>query len=276
MIEFSIHDKDYRIDKMKVKHYYIVQDLQFLDNADSKISFVAALAECPEEELRTLSKSEFLSLWSALYEKFFQRKRSNTLMRTLHLNGVDYGLAHLDELTIGEFADLDVLHNDPMKEKKLHQIMAILYRPLEGWTKGAAVYTVEPYDAKACQSRANEFLEMDIEIVTGVITFFLSITKHSLNRIVDSLETQTQIPEERTLIADVRWTLNQLLEDGIDSSSFFQEKMLSSLIALQNSVSGHLLITPRMLKTNEDKKGSSKIKNWLRLGTNFKRNTLTT
>lgn len=274
MIEFSIRKKDYTIGQMKVRHYYEVQDLHFMDSLEAKIKFISTLADCPEEELKTLSKGEFLAIWNAVQEKFIHnRAKDTTLMRTLHLNGTDYGLVHLDELTIGEFADLDVLQNDPLREKKLHNMMAILYRPLTGWTRNATYYTVDPYDSKACQQRAEDFLEMDIDSVKGTMSFFLSITNYSLNRIVDSLENQMQTNEERKVAQDVRWTINQLLEDGLSSSSSSQEKILSSLIVLQESLSERLSTMQATSKINESK-NESKLRGRLQSfvsGLNFKR-----
>jgi hypothetical protein len=236
MIEFSIGRKDYTIDKIKVKHYYQIQDLQFLDGVDSQLRFISAISECPETELKKLTKSEFTELWIAVYETYLTQKRDQPLQKIITLNDTVYGIVHLDELTVGEFADLDVIQNDPLREKKLHQMMSILYRPLKGQWKNGKYYQVEPYDSKKCNERSEDFLELELDVVMGATNFFLAIANYSLNRMLDSLETQMETKEEKLILEDLRWTINQLLEDGLSSSSSSQEKILSNLTVLQKSI----------------------------------------
>ena len=261
MIEFSIKGNDYKIDKLKVKHYYQVQDLHFNESFEDKINFVSILSGCPTEDLMTLKKHEFSAIWTAVFEKFLNKK-TDVLHRTIDIEGVPYGLVHLDELTVGEFADMEVISNDPMREKKLHNMMAILYRPMEGWTKGAQYYVVEKYDGKKCQARADKFLELEIDAVLGVMSFFLSITKQSISHTLDSLEKATETQEERMILGDIRWSLEQLQEDGLISSSSSPEKILSNLTWLAGSISERLSTMQPTSKTNEDK-NESKLRNKL-------------
>lgn len=269
MIEFSIGRKDYKIDKIKIKHYYEIQDLQFLDGMNAQLKFISSISECPEDELRKLDKSTFTTLWHAVYDRFLTKKRDQPLMRTLHLNGIDYGICHFDEMKVGEFADLDVLQNDPLREKKLHLMMAILYRPLVGQWKDGKYYQVEPYDSSKCLERSEDFLELDLDVVFGATSFFLTIAKYSLNRTLDSLEKTMLTGEEKLILDDVRWTVSQLLEDGLSSSHSSQVKILSSLTVLQNSISERLSTMQLTSKTKQNSLKSKLIGKLSQFATNF-------
>lgn len=82
------------------------------------------------------------------------------------LNGVEFGfIPKLDDITAGEFADLD----DYVKSwETMHKAMAVLYRPIS--TKERGKYDVLPYEG------TDEFAEvmkiMPLNVAMGALVFF--------------------------------------------------------------------------------------------------------
>lgn len=100
---------------------------------------------------------------------------------TFTLDGVMYGfIPDLDEMTTGEYVDLDTNLGDP---KKLIKVMSVLYRPVR--QKRDDKYSIAPYTGKV-----NEMLKyMPMDAALGSMVFFyhlgsvlLSITQNSFQK----------------------------------------------------------------------------------------------
>jgi hypothetical protein len=86
-------------------------------------------------------------------------------------NGVEYGLIpSMEEMTVGEQADLDTIYSDYQKRDK---VMAILYRPITVESRGK--YLIEEYTGK------EEPLDLSMDIVKGADVFFYNIVKDCMN-----------------------------------------------------------------------------------------------
>lgn len=102
---------------------------------------------------------------------------------TFELNGVKYGfIPNLDEISTGEFIDLETYLKEP---QDLWKAMSILYRPITKEGQGG-MYEIESYNA-----RVNEaFKFMPTSIAIGARVFFYTLGADLLDYTLKYLESQ--------------------------------------------------------------------------------------
>jgi len=100
-----------------------------------------------------------------------QKLQDSSLKKVIKINDVEYGFhPNLDDITLGEYADIETYIKDGV-EKKLPEMMAILYRPII--EKKNDLYTIEAYDGNI-RMRAEEMKSMSAEQVQSALVFFWS------------------------------------------------------------------------------------------------------
>tara|TARA_R110000787_G_scaffold105652_2_gene213123 strand:- start:3350 stop:3991 length:642 start_codon:yes stop_codon:yes gene_type:complete len=142
---------------------------------DEAMETMDILASIPQQVLRELSLSDVSKLLSKI-ALMQQTDRSEFVRRFTH-NGTDYGFhPNLDDITLGEYADIETLIKDGL-EKNLHLLMAILYRPVTEFKNDA--YTIEPYDGNITL-RAEDMKSMSADEVEHSMVFFWNLGKQLL------------------------------------------------------------------------------------------------
>jgi hypothetical protein len=98
---------------------------------------------------------------------------------------VEYGfIPNLDEISTGEFVDLDSYQKEGMA---LWKMMSVLYRPIV--TQGQNNrYLIEPYQGKLNES----FKQMPSDIAFGSLVFFWSLGNDLISYILKFSETQRE------------------------------------------------------------------------------------
>jgi hypothetical protein len=233
MIKFTIQDKPYYIDKIRLEDLYVIREKQWYEGTGAAAGIVAHLSGCPEEDVKRLKPYQFLPLWQQV-EQMFSVKEDNPVQVEIRLGEEHLGLVHMDELTIGELADAEVIMHSHNADARTHELLAILYRPVTGyWGK---TYTVEEYDSKKCRDRADLFLKMDLDVMRGATAFFFAFEQACTKVIVDSLRpTIKESPQKIRLLSE---TLLKLLVPGKTSFTSARERVLSSLNEQLDSMSG--------------------------------------
>jgi len=148
--------------------------------------------------------------------KVFEEKP--VLKRRFKLNGIEYGLIpNFDNMTFGEFIDLDKYASD----KERHKLMSILYRPIKR-TSGKR-YKIAKY-----KGSDNALLDMPLGVMLGCIAFFLTIAEQLLTVILKS--TQEENPQE--------WK-EVLAKSGVGMEALtpLPEDMFGNIHLLQNLMS---------------------------------------
>ena len=157
---------------------------------------IAALSDMSKQLIKELSIKDVAVIMSKVAE--MQANENSSLKRIIEIEGVEYGFhPDLDEITLGEYADLETMIKDGVKDN-MPELMAILYRPVT--EKGAnGVYTISAYDGKI-RIRAEEMKKMSAEQVQAALVFFyhfvkvLSMTSKSyLTKVL--MEMKTQLPQ---------------------------------------------------------------------------------
>lgn len=253
MIEFKIKGKEYKIEDVTIQQYYDIQDLIVRQDLAAKIEIVSKIAKCPIEDLKLLEKHQFVVLWDAIVENYLNLEENTPFHKSFIHKEKLYGFLDMSKITLGEFADMDVIKADPMSQKKLHIMMAILYRPAiaitEKWME------VDPYDSDTMMHRAEEFLDLPIKYVTGALNFFLAVSKYYVETTLTSLtQNPTTTLREKAMVDLVSQIMLDLLETGQKSSTSVQETILPKLEKLHELAQLESLTISRTEKTNKNKK----------------------
>ena len=259
-IEFKIKGIEYTIDDITIAQYYKIQHLLIVEGADAKLQIVSYLSGCPIEDLKTLETYEFMVLFSSIVEGPLNMEVDKKLYKHIGLNGKAYGLIDFSKITIGEFADMDVLKADPLKEQKLHVMMAVIYRPAIVINEAFDWVTIEPYNSDTVEQRAQEFLNLPMKYVHSSLSFFLLIPKYLLNDMMDyQMEEMTRMinqekdPQTKLALQTASRLIYELQEDGATPSILSLETIYSKLTKLQELTQPNSLTTSLTEKTNKEK-----------------------
>lgn len=109
------------------------------------------------------------------------------------LHGVEYGfIPNLDDITIGEYADLTMYAADNIET--MHNLMAILFRPIIK-TEGDN-YQIMPYQGTA--EFAEVMKDMPLNCVNGALFFFIRLSSElqeaTLKYLTQELLKETKLP----------------------------------------------------------------------------------
>lgn len=217
-MKIEINNKSYYLDAITLEDHYIVQTEVAL-NSQPEFFVASYLTGCSEKELRSLTLEEWGYVWYLIETHIqLENSRLERAEKVIILDNVKYGLIDVNKMSIGEFADLDVILNDKSGfDTKIHEMLAILYRPLlpDG--------SVEKYDIDTVTERANRFRKMRIAEAKLGLAFFLSSELQYLRAMLASSAIQETITQSMPDLKEIIQILMYHLQDlGTRSSSYSQ------------------------------------------------------
>jgi len=184
-IKLTIDGQKYSVkERLTLGEYMTLQKAQKGSLTTPKI--LETITGIPENEIKKIdSKRTLYILNKIMKEKMEDRK--NPVQATFEFKGKLYGLeTDLTKLNFGGWIDLEMFISMGFNEN-LNKIVALYYRPIQAQL--GKTYVLEPYDTDDCLKRAEEFLELPFDVVSGASVFFLTFTKtytkdtlHSLRR----------------------------------------------------------------------------------------------
>jgi hypothetical protein len=256
-INFELENQKWSIENIKIRDYYQIRTDLLLNDTNSRYNIISVLSGCPVDTLKEFTLSSWNKIWENLeimleVEMF---NRQDILHQFTH-DGVEYGLLDFDKMTIGEFADLDVIVSDTSADSKLHEILAVLYRPIvaKKWRKNI----VEKYDYDGFKHRSQVFLNLPISMSKAISGFFLTFATASLRTTEIYLKSTKKTQKE--MVKEVQRTWRK---GGISLSSDWLTKILLKYQELQNlELEKHSTSLPT--EKNNLKKPSSRISKWLK------------
>ena len=185
-------------DEITLQQYQEISALE--DKYDSDIHRVMAairiLTKADEKQLMQISSKDIPRIEKVL--AWLKTPPEKTEVRDrFTMDGVEYGLVpDMDNLTVGEFADLE--NQCEEADKNMHEILAILYRPVvrtvSNW------YEIEPYRPSVEKGKA--MLNAPFGVAVSLMVFFSVIERE----LVMSSPQYSQVQEQ---------VLSQLNGDGI-------------------------------------------------------------
>jgi hypothetical protein len=133
------------------------------------------------------------------------------------LGDINFGfIPNLDEITLGEFSDLD---NYFGKWDKMHNAMAVLYRPITD--KSGSKYLIQEYNGTSDYCDLMKHTPMDI--VLGAMVFFYNLSNELL---ISSMNYLEKNPQVQAMIAKHN---SEQSGDGIHLSMLYLKEMLEDL-----------------------------------------------
>lgn len=130
-----------------------------------------------------------------IINKMFEEKPR--LIDRFNYNGKQFGfIPKLDDITFGEFVDLDLLMGD---WETMDKAMAILFREVTD-SKGSK-YIIEPYNSE----RENNFKNMPLDVALGALFFLESLNTELTRHIKIYLQKETKrlTPRQRKALMKV-------------------------------------------------------------------------
>ena len=110
----------------------------------------------------------------------------STFIPRTTIKGVAYGfIPDLDEMTLGEYVDLDGTFTD---WQRMHQAMNVLYRPIVNSINDK--YNIKKYDGK----NPSKMKDMTLDVVYGAMVFFYHLGKELSSHTL-LYSTENQIPK---------------------------------------------------------------------------------
>jgi hypothetical protein len=236
-IRFVAKENAYEIRELTIKDYYEVKTNFIVNSIDEKYYLFNKLSKCPIEDLKTIPGEYWIELWAQL-----EVMLANSLLKDLNVinkfthNDVKYGLVNFDEMSIGEFADLDVILSSGNADSKIHEVLAILYRPII--KKTLFSYEIEPYEFKSFKERCQVFLDLPVKYGKSAISFFLCFGLASTGL----TQTYLALPKrkQKKMIQEAQKTMQF---HGTEFSLDSQMKILSNSIGQLDSGLENLLTT---------------------------------
>jgi hypothetical protein len=213
--------------QITIASFYKIQDAIASGSKDAESEIISELTGKPLDELRKMKRTEWNILWSncqALIEE--AAAEGAPVQNQIEFKGVKYALPTIENMTVGEFADLEILFAEQYVNRKLEQVAGILYRPVIK-TNSKGPITAE-YDAGEAADRADLFKDLPIAAIRSANTFFFSYAESLLKNTLVSL---MEMEETKMLPQSDQEVLSQLLRQGFGgtSSTSSLEKILLNL-----------------------------------------------
>lgn len=183
---FKIKGKSYSFSDLTLKKYYSLKSILETEAKDKEFQIVETMTECPITELKKLKFEDWLVIWAeAEYQLTNLMGDTQSIKPIIELHGIKYGLPAIEDITVGEFADLDIILSGDNADSKMAEIAAVLYRPIKS-QKGEKLILVD-YDSDGFQERVKLFQDLPITAIKSANSFFLQSADSLLKNTADSL-----------------------------------------------------------------------------------------
>ena len=229
-IEFKIGKQEYVVKDVTLANYKEVLGMLQETNVETPYEIVEYLSGCPKEELKEIKFADWYFLWEEVREMLLGNSESTTaIVPVIEFAGKRYGLPSIEDISLGEFADLDVIASGQNPESRMAEIAAILYRPIE--EEGEDYIRLEKYTVDGMRKRVKLFQFLPLSVIKSANTFFLLSASQSLKNMLDSSKSEKN---SSTLLQDLAELEKSLPQDpGGFSLTSFLEKIPSDLMQLQ-------------------------------------------
>jgi len=167
-IFISYNGKDYEVKRPTLQMWAKLQFLkQIEDERQFMISLISTSTGMTDDEIKSADWSsineatEFLSTYFLEVDERFHKE--------FEFQGVKYQFLDLNNLSFGEFIDIDDFLNKDESYRKgnMNMFMALLYRPVDENGK------ITKYNSQEVSKRAELFKNLDLKYLQGALLFFL-------------------------------------------------------------------------------------------------------
>lgn len=192
------------------KHFLKIQE-QEIDDRFYKAKMIEIFCGVNLKDVLHMKYKDSEEVVSILEQMFASKPK---LIRHFKLNGVDYGFhPSLDELTLGEYIDLDTYIGD---WDNIEKAMNVLYRPIDNKYKHK--YSIEEYKL----GTAENLLDMPLSAVMSSIFFLLNLG-------VDLSKIMTKYLDKGQVQALMEYQTLEKNGDGIQAFQNSLDRILQNL-----------------------------------------------
>jgi len=214
MIEVLIDDRVIKVNpKLTIDKYQKIQGNPIRYSKPEEI--LGLYLDISVDELRDLPVDQIKFVEVSL-SNYILEPKTRDLVTTFELNGITYGLENdWQNMTWGQWVDLEVYSQSDKLTDNIHMIMALLYRPVTN-EKGKD-YKLEKFKSSKVMERADMFKNnLPIEMWFGVSTFFLQTLNAYITHIDNSLKAKMKIESYLKPLRKIlpKWLLPKPLPDS--------------------------------------------------------------
>ena len=214
-IKLTIDGQKYTINpRLTLGEYMSLQKIDKVNLQTPKL--LEMITGIPEKEIKKIDSNRTLYIVNKIMKEKMDNK-DEPIKATFEFNGVLYGLeTDLTKLNFGGWIDLETFISMGFKEN-LNKIVALYYRPIKAQI--GKTYVLEPYDTEECLKRAEEFLELPFDIVSGASVFFLTFTKKYTENTLHILKRKNKKTRRRMKAVEYmkkvlpKWLVGKLPQD---------------------------------------------------------------
>jgi len=171
------------------------------------------------KQIASIKHKDVMDITKSLTEMFNVKHK---FIPRFKMGGVEFGfIPNLDEMTQGEFVDLDTYISE---WKEMHKVMAVLYRPIK--KKVGDKYEIEDYNGSITYSDVMKHAPLDV--VLGANVFFYHLGNELMMSTLTYLEENPQMQP----LASKHNLEND--GDGIAHSMHLLKETLEGLMKFQN------------------------------------------
>lgn len=235
-------------DYVTVEQYQQLVDIEHLTELQKMIKYVSVLSGVDEQEIKTWNHLGIVDIYKDLVKTLEAKEEFHPIFE---YEGQLFGFANINKQSLGQYVDLENLAKDP--NKNLHEMMAILYRPikkhnfknliwkkLHGWMvkKGKVDnifkhYSLKQYTSEDRFEAGEMFKQMPFNFALGALAFFLGSANGYLSNTLPSstlLERETKnemLVLNLSLLASIGVGLRQFITSPNQIFSISQQKRVS-------------------------------------------------
>ena len=182
---------------LSVDKFQQLQNLEHLTELNRVIKVISIIGGIEVDEIKTWMPDDIKMVYQDVIKCMDHGESFYPIFESA--DGILYGYSNLNEMTLGEFTDLERLCEKP--NENLHEIMAILYRPISkhrfkdfSWKvkhqfkintrkidNVFKYYDLEKYDSKERVANADNLKEIPVQFALGALGFFLGTGNGYLN-----------------------------------------------------------------------------------------------
>lgn len=177
----------------------MLKDLQ--NDEDFAITLISLSTGLSHEEIRDADWYSIIETSEALSE--FLLNQSHDFHNEFEFEGEKYRFIDLQNMTFGEFIDIDEYLRQPAakKQSELHYFMALLYREVDENGK------LTPYDIGKVKERSEKFKYLSIKYLNGAMRFFLTLRNILDENTPSSLESNWKEKLQKWMLKNQRTLL---------------------------------------------------------------------
>jgi len=165
-------------------------------NVQEAVENVRLISDIPKKLIEQLTVKDV----AFILEKATEVQKEGKLKHKITMHGIDYGFhPNLEAITIGEYADIEQYVTNGLEEN-MHNIMAVLYRPIVEENKDN--YTIAAYDSDKFDIRAEVFKKMKAKDVNSALVFFWTLGNELLTilpQFLENLQKDLELKMEKIL-----------------------------------------------------------------------------